>query len=168
MKGPALRRKMAVQRRWKCPACGRKVITDGDVTALPCACADPPRWMTMEDPPRNPRPVPRIPDATTLTDEDLDRLGIEALSEPVAESVPPETNPVASPTVEELTDDDAVIEPRLEAEEHPVVEEVPVADTAGPSEPPCENSPPVLPDEAVSSSQMDDVDDFGAGLDEPT
>ncbi len=162
MKGPGLRRKMAVQRRWKCPACGRKVITDGDVTALPCACTDPPRWMTMEDPPRNPRPVPRIPDATTLTDEDLDRLGIEALSEPSVEIAPPETQPNIELLAEDaLADGDTVIEqvPTIVISE--VTETVSeMKETPEPAQPPhnVEAEPPA-PD--------DSSDDFGAGLDDP-
>lgn len=35
----------------------------------------------MEDPQTNLRPQPKMPEAQTLTDEDLDRLGIEPLKD---------------------------------------------------------------------------------------
>ena len=88
MKGPGLRLNLAVERRWSCPACGRRAVTGGDVTTLSCPCADPPRWMEMVDPKTSPRPEPKMPDAQTLTEQDLDRLGIEPLKEE-----PPATTP---------------------------------------------------------------------------
>ena len=152
MKGPGLRLTLTVERRWSCPACGRKVITDGDVTALSCACTDPPQWMKMADPKTNPRPVPRMPDAQTLTDEDLDRLGIEALKEPVSEQVMVDETTQAPTAAESPSDETA---PNL-GSSSAVSDESPR--TTSSAEPPS-TSPTESPLPAAT-------DEFGAGLDE--
>jgi hypothetical protein len=158
MKGPGLRLTLAVERRWSCPACGRKVVTDGDVTALSCACTDPPQWMKMEDPKTNPRPAPRMPDAQTLTDEDLDRLGIEPLK-----VSPPEQTAVEQ-TISELTAADP--QPDETAQNRGVAEDMnsqPGGEPGGASTAdvsPRSNAPGAAP------PAQPPIDDFGAGLDE--
>ncbi|MDA0835616.1 MAG: hypothetical protein O2955_12570 [Planctomycetota bacterium] len=155
MKGPGLRLTLVVERRWSCPACGRKVITDGDVTTLACSCADPLVWMKMDDPRTNPRPVPRMPDAQTLTDEDLDRLGIEPLKETPSDDTPSgQASNEAAPDSTGLNTDHADVE----------------------SSPPTDGSPG-----EVRTSRREELDtlppsadlvtpsgndDFGAGLDD--
>lgn len=158
MKGPGLRLTLAVERRWSCPACGRKVITDGDVTTLSCSCTDPPRWMKMEDPKTNPRPAPRMPDAQTLNEEDLDRLGIEPLKEPPPEATTVEQI-VAESSASELLPDETTENLEIEADMNSqpggeasgeTVSEIRVPQDAQAPE-------PALPPS---------TDEFGAGLDE--
>ncbi len=53
MKGPSLQLDLRVQRTWVCPACGRTVRTSGRATSRTCACADPPVFMTLREPPQH-------------------------------------------------------------------------------------------------------------------
>lgn len=38
MKGPGLRNRLEVRRRWKCPQCNKEVCLPGDQTAAWCDC----------------------------------------------------------------------------------------------------------------------------------
>jgi hypothetical protein len=38
MKGPPARTKHDVRRVWECPACGRRLLTGGEVVTLTCEC----------------------------------------------------------------------------------------------------------------------------------
>ncbi len=52
MKGPGNRVKFVIRRVWQCPACGRRLVTAGNVAQQRCACrpadsAEGPIWMQL-------------------------------------------------------------------------------------------------------------------------
>jgi hypothetical protein len=77
IKGPGLKVKLDVRRGWECPACGRRVQRQGDITAYQCHCQEPPVWMRLVEAQRENRPyqpyiVPEIAADELLVDEEPD------------------------------------------------------------------------------------------------
>ncbi len=101
MKGPGLRIRNDVRRRWKCPETGNILKTPGSVTHLYSPFVKQARWMKLEEefaPARKQIPLQEI----------LERMVIEAPEEETEEETAPkeeETKPDESAQAEETQED---------------------------------------------------------------
>jgi hypothetical protein len=76
IKGPGLKLDLDVRRCFECPACGRRIKRQGDVTTYQCHCQEPPVWMHLREPPRpnreyHPYIVPEIQADELIGTEDV-------------------------------------------------------------------------------------------------